>query len=110
MATSASQLKIKEVGTTTRFVFCTFLLLCDKIKAIICLGTDNQKIIEAFGNVVDIMVETENMTDAVKTASHIAEKNDIVLLSPCCASFDLFKNYEDRGEKFCVAVQELIAS
>lgn len=79
----------------------------EKVKAIICLGTDNQKIIEAFGNVVDIMVETESMIDAVKTASHIAEKNDVVLLSPCCASFDLFKNYEDRGNQFKEAVRNL---
>lgn len=79
----------------------------EKVKAIICLGKDNQKIIEAFGNVVDIMVETESMIDAVKTASHIAEKNEVVLLSPCCASFDLFKNYEDRGNQFKEAVRNL---
>ena len=79
----------------------------EKVKAIVCLGINNEKIIEAFGNIVDIMVETENMTDAVKTASRLAESGDIVLLSPCCASFDLFKNYEDRGNQFKNEVRNL---
>jgi UDP-N-acetylmuramoylalanine--D-glutamate ligase len=82
-------------------------LVREKVKAIICLGVDNKKIINAFGNVVDIMVEVESMSDAVKTAQHLTEKGDAVLLSPACASFDLFQNYEDRGRQFKVAVQNL---
>ena len=82
-------------------------LVREKVKAIICLGVDNKKIVDAFGNVVDIMVEVDNMSDAVITAKHIAEKGDAVLLSPACASFDLFQNYEDRGNQFKVAVQNL---
>lgn len=82
-------------------------LVREKVKAIICLGVDNKKIIDAFGNVVDIMVEVESMSDAVTTAKHIAEKGDAVLLSPACASFDLFQNYEDRGNQFKAAVQNL---
>ena len=82
-------------------------LVREKVKAIICLGVDNKKIIDAFGNVVDMMVEVDNMRDAVITAKHIAEKGDAVLLSPACASFDLFQNYEDRGNQFKVAVQNL---
>ena len=82
-------------------------LVHEKIKAIICLGVDNKKIIDAFGNVVDMMVEVDNMKDAVVTAQHLAEKGDAVLLSPACASFDLFENYEDRGRQFKKAVQNL---
>ena len=79
----------------------------EKVKAIICLGVDNKKIIDAFGNVVDMMVEVSSMSDAVRTAQHIAEKGDAVLLSPACASFDLFENYEDRGRQFKQAVRSL---
>ncbi|WP_337968646.1 UDP-N-acetylmuramoyl-L-alanine--D-glutamate ligase [uncultured Flavobacterium sp.] len=82
-------------------------LVREKVKAIICLGLDNRKIIEAFGNVVDIMVEVNNMNDAVKTAQRLTEKGDTVLLSPACASFDLFENYEDRGKQFKQAVHNL---
>ena len=82
-------------------------LVREKVKAIICLGVDNKKIIDAFGNVVDMMVEVDNMRDAVITAKHLTEKGDAVLLSPACASFDLFQNYEDRGNQFKVAVQNL---
>jgi UDP-N-acetylmuramoylalanine--D-glutamate ligase len=82
-------------------------LVREKVKAIICLGIDNKKIIDAFCDVVDMMVEVDNMRDAVNTARHIAEKGDAVLLSPACASFDLFQNYEDRGKQFKVAVQNL---
>jgi UDP-N-acetylmuramoylalanine--D-glutamate ligase len=82
-------------------------LVREKVKAIICLGVDNRKIIEAFGNVVDVMVEVNNMSDAVKTAQRMTEKGDAVLLSPACASFDLFENYEDRGRQFKQAVHNL---
>jgi UDP-N-acetylmuramoylalanine--D-glutamate ligase len=82
-------------------------LVNEKVKAIICLGVDNKKIVDAFGNIVDIMVEVDNMHDAVNTARHIAEKGDTVLLSPACASFDLFKNYEDRGNQFKREVRNL---
>jgi UDP-N-acetylmuramoylalanine--D-glutamate ligase len=82
-------------------------LVREKVKSIICLGVDNKKIIDTFGNVVDVMVEVDNMVDAVKTAQHMAEKGDAVLLSPACASFDLFENYEDRGMQFKSAVQNL---
>lgn len=82
-------------------------LVHEKVKAIICLGIDNKKIIDAFGNVVDMMVEVDNMHDAVNTARHIAEKGDTVLLSPACASFDLFQNYEDRGNQFKREVRNL---
>ena len=79
----------------------------EKVKAIICLGVDNRKIIDVFGNVVDIMVEVTNMTDAVRMAQRLSEKGDTVLLSPACASFDLFENYEDRGRQFKQAVKNL---
>ncbi|WP_297509715.1 UDP-N-acetylmuramoyl-L-alanine--D-glutamate ligase [Flavobacterium sp.] len=82
-------------------------LVHEKVKAIICLGVDNKKIIDAFVNVVDMMVEVDNMFDAVNTAKHIAEKGDTVLLSPACASFDLFENYEDRGRQFKDVVRNL---
>ena len=82
-------------------------LVHEKVKAIICLGVENKKIIDAFGNVVDLMVEVDNMHDAVNTARHIAEKGDAVLLSPACASFDLFENYEDRGNQFKIEVRNL---
>ncbi|MDP5228961.1 MAG: UDP-N-acetylmuramoyl-L-alanine--D-glutamate ligase [Cellulophaga sp.] len=82
-------------------------LVREKVKAIICLGKDNSKIIDAFGNVVDLMVETFAMDEAVKIAYKIAERGDTVLLSPCCASFDLFANYEDRGQQFKAAVRNL---
>ena len=82
-------------------------LVREKVKAIICLGVDNKKIIDAFGNVVDMMVEVDNMNDAVKMAQRLTEKGDTVLLSPACASFDLFENYEDRGNQFKQAVKNL---
>lgn len=82
-------------------------LVREKVKGIICLGVDNSKIVEAFGDVVDTMVETTSMTEAVKIAQRMAEKGDTVLLSPACASFDLFENYEDRGKQFKNAVQNL---
>jgi len=82
-------------------------LVREKVKAIICLGVDNKKIIDVFGNVVDIMVEVSNMEDAVKMAQRLTEKGDTVLLSPACASFDLFENYEDRGNQFKQSVRNL---
>ncbi|WP_054851980.1 UDP-N-acetylmuramoyl-L-alanine--D-glutamate ligase [Olleya sp. ITB9] len=79
----------------------------EKVKAIICLGVDNQKLMENFGNMVDVIVETQFMSEAVKIAYKIAEAGDNVLLSPACASFDLFENYEDRGRQFKEAVRSL---
>ncbi|HSR60546.1 MAG TPA: hypothetical protein VLL47_07305, partial [Robiginitalea sp.] len=82
-------------------------LVREKVKAIICLGADNSKIVDAFANAVDLIVETYAMSEAVKVAYKIAERGDTVLLSPACASFDLFKNYEDRGNQFKEAVKSL---
>lgn len=82
-------------------------LVREKVKAIVCLGVDNAKIIEAFGDVVDVMVEVTTMNDAVRMAQRLSEKGDTVLLSPACASFDLFENYEDRGRQFKQAVRNL---
>jgi len=79
----------------------------EKVKAIICLGIDNNKIIETFKPVIEIIVETESITEAVKVANKIAVKKDNVLLSPACASYDLFENYEDRGNQFKDAVRNL---
>jgi UDP-N-acetylmuramoylalanine--D-glutamate ligase len=82
-------------------------LVREKVKAIVCLGMDNKKIIDAFGNVVDVMIEVHSMSDAVRMSQRLAEKGDTVLLSPACASFDLFESYEDRGIQFKHAVQNL---
>ena len=82
-------------------------LVREKVKAIVCLGVDNTKISNAFNNVVDIMVETTSMAEAVQIAKRLAEKGDTVLLSPACASFDLFENYEDRGNQFKQAIYNL---
>jgi UDP-N-acetylmuramoylalanine--D-glutamate ligase len=82
-------------------------LVREKVKAIICLGTDNEKLREVFGQVTDIFVETYAMSEALKVAYKVAERGDNVLLSPACASFDLFKNYEDRGNQFKEAVKNL---
>ena len=79
----------------------------EKVKAIICLGVDNKKLYEAFGNMVDIIIETQYMSEAVKIAYKVSEAGDNVLLSPACASFDLFENYEDRGRQFKDAVRKL---
>ena len=82
-------------------------LVNEKVKAIICLGVDNSKIVNSFGNIVDMMVETDSMKDAIQVAYRLAERGDNVLLSPACASFDLFENYEDRGRQFKEAVRNL---
>lgn len=79
----------------------------EKVKAIICLGIDNTKIISAFSPIVDIIVEASSMEEAVKLASKASEEGDTVLLSPACASFDLFTSYEDRGTQFKNEVQKL---
>lgn len=75
-------------------------LVQKKVKALVCLGEDNTKLHSAFGKAVDVIVNTNNIQDAVKMAYHLGNPGDVVLLSPCCASFDLFQNFEDRGMKF----------
>lgn len=82
-------------------------LVKEKVKAIVCIGKDNARIYEALENEVPVIVNSSNMQDAVQIASHFAKKGDTVLLSPACASFDWFKNYEDRGDQFKAAVMEL---
>ena len=82
-------------------------LVIEKVKAIVCMGTENRKIQEAFGDIVSLMVNTGNAQEAVQAAFHFANPGDVVLLSPACASFDLFKNYEDRGNQFKKAVKDL---
>jgi UDP-N-acetylmuramoylalanine--D-glutamate ligase len=82
-------------------------LVREKVKGIICLGMDNSKLIETFGNVVEPLVETFSMEEAVKVAYKMSDRGDTVLLSPACASFDLFENYEDRGNQFKAAIKKL---
>jgi UDP-N-acetylmuramoylalanine--D-glutamate ligase len=82
-------------------------LVKEKVRAIVCLGVDNKKLHEAFEGVVETMVDCTSMKDAVRSAYYLAKDGDTVLLSPACASFDLFKNYEDRGKQFKECVREL---
>jgi len=84
-----------------------FPFINEKVKAIICLGKDNEALFQNFEQMVDIIVETQYMSEAVKIAYNIATAGENVLLSPACASFDLFKNYEDRGHQFKSAVRAL---
>ena len=71
-----------------------------KVKAIVCLGSENKKLIRAFGNDIKMIVETRSMSEALKYSNQIAEPGDVVLLSPGCASYDMFEDYEDRGRQF----------
>ena len=82
-------------------------LVREKVKAIVCLGLDNEKLKSVFFNVVDIMIETAGAEEAVKVAYKLSQRGDTVLLSPACASFDLFENYQDRGRQFKDAVRNL---
>lgn len=82
-------------------------LIRSKVSAIVCIGKDNVRIHEAFDSETEVIVNTNSMKEAVTLAYHLAKKGDTVLLSPACASFDLFKNYEDRGNQFKTAVREL---
>lgn len=82
-------------------------LVREKVKAIVCIGKDNSRIYEALEDDVPVILNSASMSDAVEISSHLAKKGDTVLLSPACASFDWFKNYEDRGDQFKAAVMEL---
>jgi UDP-N-acetylmuramoylalanine--D-glutamate ligase len=78
-----------------------------KVRVLVCLGKDNEKLHNAFDGVVRVILETQSMNELVSLAWRASEPGDVVLLSPACASFDLFKNYEDRGDQFRSAVMEL---
>jgi UDP-N-acetylmuramoylalanine--D-glutamate ligase len=82
-------------------------LVKQKVKAIVCLGTDNKKLHETFEDSVELMIDTTSAEEAVAYAYQLANNGEIVLLSPACASFDLFKNYQDRGDRFKQAVKAL---
>jgi UDP-N-acetylmuramoylalanine--D-glutamate ligase len=84
-----------------------FPVVRKKVRAIVCLGKDNRKIVETFRDILPTIVETSTMEEAVRSSYYLAKKGDTVLLSPACASFDLFANYEDRGRKFKEAVRNL---
>lgn len=82
-------------------------LVREKVKAIVCLGKDNRKIVDFFTGIVPDIIETDDIKDAVRASYYLAKDGEIVLLSPACASFDLFESYEDRGRQFKMAVREL---
>jgi UDP-N-acetylmuramoylalanine--D-glutamate ligase len=82
-------------------------LVKQKVKALVCLGVDNSKLHKAFDGVIPSIVDVGSMKEAVQAAYRLGKKDDVVLLSPCCASFDLFENYEDRGRQFKKHVREL---
>ena len=82
-------------------------LVRDKVKAIVAMGVHNEKILEFFEGKVPVIRDTHTLHDAISACASLATEGDIVLLSPCCASFDLFKSYEDRGEQFKAAVRKL---
>jgi len=82
-------------------------LVKNKVKAIVCLGIDNTKIHNAFAGTDTTMIDTKSISDAVQAAYYLGDMGDVVLLSPACASFDLFDSYEDRGNKFKKALREL---
>jgi len=82
-------------------------LVKQKVKALVCLGVDNSKLHKAFDGLIPVIVDTGSMKDAVQAAYRLGTKGDTVLLSPACASFDLFENYEDRGRQFKNYVREL---
>ena len=84
-----------------------FDMVREKVQALICLGKDNNKLVRSFGNLVPQCIEVQSMEDAVKAAYKFSKPGDTVLLSPACASFDLFNNYEDRGKQFKECVREL---
>jgi UDP-N-acetylmuramoylalanine--D-glutamate ligase len=82
-------------------------LVKEKVKALVCMGKDNSKLHKAFDGKVLKIVDTDSINAAVRSAFELASEGDVVLLSPACASFDLFKNYEDRGEQFKAEVKKL---
>lgn len=84
-----------------------FPVVKQKVKAVVCLGKDNRKLVESFKDKVPTIIETTSMEEAVRSSYYLAKKGETVLLSPACASFDLFNNYEDRGRQFKAAVRNL---
>lgn len=82
-------------------------LVLEKVKAIVCMGKDNTKLLQFFNGKVAELRDTHSLEEAVKTCAELANEGDTVLLSPCCASFDLFKSYEDRGKQFKAAVRAM---
>ena len=82
-------------------------LVTEKVKAIVAMGKDNAKIVDFFEGKVPVVRDTHSLADAVAACRELSEPGDTVLLSPCCASFDLFNSYEDRGRKFKAAVREM---
>ena len=86
---------------------CLLPLAKEKVKAMVCMGVDNHKFHDSFTDVVPIIKDVKSAEEAVRVASSLASPGDVVLLSPCCASFDLFKSYEDRGRQFKEAVRNL---